>query len=129
MVAVGTYLRTLRDKQGWSQDYVAKKIGVSQKTIERWEAGSHEPGITTLQPYVELVQGSLLRVMNFLLDPEAKPEAGRDAAYKDQAKQIVTGDEERALMVQLASLSGERRRLAIDLIRQLLEAEERGGVR
>ena len=81
MIAAGAYLRTLREeKTGYSQKDIAKAIRVSPKTIERWEAGANEPGLSDLQPYIDMVRGSLLVVVQLLTNASATADDGRRAA-------------------------------------------------
>ena len=36
-------LKKLRQQQGWSQEDLARKIGVSFATVNRWETGKTKP--------------------------------------------------------------------------------------
>ena len=36
-------LRAIRRKKGWSQERLARELGVSFQTIHRWETGKFEP--------------------------------------------------------------------------------------
>ena len=36
-------LRDLRKKRGWSQERLARELGVSFQTIHRWESGKFNP--------------------------------------------------------------------------------------
>lgn len=38
-------LLTLRTKAGWSQEFVARQIGVSRQTIMNWESGENKPNV------------------------------------------------------------------------------------
>lgn len=44
---VGTFLSQLRKEKGLSQKELAQKIGVTDKTISRWETGTYMPDIDT----------------------------------------------------------------------------------
>lgn len=35
----GEKLKKEREKRGWSQDYIAKKIYVSRQSVSKWETG------------------------------------------------------------------------------------------
>ncbi len=39
-------IRELRTKQGWSQQDLAVKIGVSVATVYNWERGKYEPTVS-----------------------------------------------------------------------------------
>lgn len=45
---VGAFLSQLRREKGLSQKELAEKIGVTDKTVSRWETGSYMPDIDTL---------------------------------------------------------------------------------
>lgn len=45
---VGEFLSQLRKEKGLSQKGLAEKIGVTDKTVSRWETGSYMPDIDTL---------------------------------------------------------------------------------
>jgi transcriptional regulator with XRE-family HTH domain len=42
-------LRTLREKQGLTQDGLAERIMVSRQAVSRWETGETVPGVETLK--------------------------------------------------------------------------------
>ena len=41
-------LKALRRERGWSQEALAKKVGVSREYIARLETGKHDPPLSTL---------------------------------------------------------------------------------
>ena len=86
MQAVGLYLRDLRVAADLTQAEAATRIGVSTKSIERWEAGASEPAFSTLAAYVKALHGSLERLIDLLLNG-GKPEEGDPLqAVLDEAK-------------------------------------------
>lgn len=48
-IKIGKYIAGLRKKNGWTQQQLADKIGVTNKTISRWENGNYMPDIEMLQ--------------------------------------------------------------------------------
>ena len=44
----GSFLRELRKEHGITQEQFAEKLGVSARTISRWETGSNMPDISLL---------------------------------------------------------------------------------
>ncbi len=44
----GNFLRELRKSTGFTQEQVAEKLGVSSRTISRWETGAYMPDISML---------------------------------------------------------------------------------
>lgn len=123
MVSVGIYLRTLRDAAQLSQAQAARQAGVATKTVERWEAGSHEPALTTLRPYLSAIKGSMLRVLALLVASNIPDDEVRRYADIDRGQSDLIA-KETELTEQLLSLTGERRQAAILMLGQLLAAEE-----
>lgn len=41
--SIAVELKKLRQQQGWSQEDLARKIGVSFATVNRWENGKTKP--------------------------------------------------------------------------------------
>lgn len=48
-VKVGTYIALLRRQAGLTQEKLGEKLGVTNKTISRWENGNYMPDIEMLQ--------------------------------------------------------------------------------
>jgi transcriptional regulator with XRE-family HTH domain len=40
---LGSKLKELRAKQGWSQEDLAREVGVSLSTVQRWESKGAKP--------------------------------------------------------------------------------------
>ena len=53
MAKMGTFLADLRKEQKLTQAELGEKLGVTNKTISRWETGSYMPPVEMLE---ELVQ-------------------------------------------------------------------------
>ena len=68
----GAVIKELREKKGYTQTELAFKLGVSDKTVSRWETGKGYPDITLLEPIAsvfhisvaELLSGYAVRNMN-----------------------------------------------------------------
>ena len=43
MQYIAEELKKLRQQQGWSQEYLARTLGVSFATVNRWENGKTKP--------------------------------------------------------------------------------------
>lgn len=43
MVKIGKFLSALRKEQGMTQEQLGQRLGISNKTISRWETGSYLP--------------------------------------------------------------------------------------
>lgn len=47
-VGVGGVLRVIRAGRGMSQGYLARRVGVSQATVSKWETGDATPSVETI---------------------------------------------------------------------------------
>ena len=68
----GTVIKELREKDKMTQFQLAEKLGVSDKTVSKWETGKGYPDITLLEPIAkvfrisvtELISGSTIHNAN-----------------------------------------------------------------
>ena len=59
-----TTIRQLREKQNLTQAELGARIGVSSKTISKWETAKGLPDITLLQPLAQTLGISVIELMN-----------------------------------------------------------------
>lgn len=57
-------IRSLRESRGMTQQALADKIGVSAKTISKWETARGLPDISLLQPLAQALGVSLPELLN-----------------------------------------------------------------
>lgn len=60
----GTTIRQLREKRNLTQSDLAEKLGVSSKTVSKWETAKGLPDISLLQPLASALGISLIELMN-----------------------------------------------------------------
>lgn len=60
----GTTIKQLRESRNMTQAELAGKIGVSSKTISKWETGKGLPDISLLQPLARALGISVMELMN-----------------------------------------------------------------
>ena len=60
----GATIRQLREARGMTQAELAEKIGVSSKTISKWETAKGLPDISLLQPLSQVLGISVMELMN-----------------------------------------------------------------
>lgn len=60
----GAAIRQLREERNMTQAELAEKIGVSSKTVSKWETGKGLPDITLLQPLAQTLGISVIELMN-----------------------------------------------------------------
>lgn len=60
----GAAIRDLREKRGITQNELAEQIGVSNKTVSKWETARGLPDISLLQPLAAALGVSVIELMN-----------------------------------------------------------------
>ena len=60
----GTVIRELREKRRLTQLQLAEKLGVSDKTVSKWETGKGYPDITLLEPIAEVFGVSVTELIS-----------------------------------------------------------------
>ena len=60
----GATIRQLRENRKLTQAELAERIGVSSKTVSKWETGKSLPDISLLQPLAQTLGISLIELMN-----------------------------------------------------------------
>ena len=60
----GTFIRELREKNKMTQLEFAEKLGVSDKTVSKWETGKGYPDITLLEPIAEVFKISVTELIS-----------------------------------------------------------------
>lgn len=75
----GNRLLSLRERLGLSQDELGKLIGVSNKSISKWETGASKPGVDTLAKLALALQVSMDELV------------AKDAASPNITRIVVTG--------------------------------------
>ncbi len=60
----GTTIKQLREARNMTQGLLAEKIGVSSKTVSKWETAKGLPDISLLQPLAQALGISVIELMN-----------------------------------------------------------------
>ena len=60
----GAVIRELREKNKMTQVQLAEKIGVSDKTVSKWETAKGYPDITLLEPIAEVFKISVTELIS-----------------------------------------------------------------
>ena len=60
----GTTIKALRERRNLTQAELAEKIGVSSKTVSKWETAKGLPDISLLQPLAQALGISVIELMN-----------------------------------------------------------------
>ena len=120
----GEKIKTLRNEKGWSQDELAKKLGVNRRAISCYEHGTSYP--RTMERYQQLaelfgVEVNYLRTENEVFMEEVGAQYGRRGIL--QAKDIL---EQTAQLFAGGSLSDEDQLAFMTEMQQLyLDSKQR----
>lgn len=49
VIKIGEFLAKLRKEHGWTQEQLGERLGVTNKTVSRWEKGNYLPPVEMLQ--------------------------------------------------------------------------------
>lgn len=60
---IGMFLKELRNENGMTQEQLGEKIGVSNKTISRWETGNYMPPVECLNMLSEIYNISINEIL------------------------------------------------------------------
>lgn len=74
-VKIGKYIASLRRREGLTQEALGEKLGVTNKTVSRWENRNYLPDIEMLQLLAREFQVSIPE----LLAGESLPDCGQEA--------------------------------------------------
>lgn len=55
-IKIGGFIADLRKERGWTQSKLAENIGVSDKTVSKWECGKGLPEISVLMPLCDVLE-------------------------------------------------------------------------
>lgn len=47
-IKIGAFIARLRQEKGWTQEELGERLGVTNKTVSRWENGNYMPGVEML---------------------------------------------------------------------------------
>lgn len=81
VVKIGAYLAELRKQHGFSQEELGKKIGVSNKTVSRWETGKYLAPVDALE--------SLSNLYGITINEILSGKALSDCEYKKAAEENI----------------------------------------
>ena len=63
-IKVGSFLKTLRKEKNLTQEALAEKLNVSNRTVSRWETGSNMPDIGMLVEIADFYEVSIPEIIN-----------------------------------------------------------------
>lgn len=69
-MSLGDWLRIERKRMGWGQTELARRVGVTQKTISKWEAKDSSIKVEAMKKLLGLFYGAIDDEWTTLADPE-----------------------------------------------------------
>ncbi len=63
-IKIGSFLKTLRKEKNLTQEQLAEQLGVSNRTVSRWETGNNMPDISLLTEIAEFYDVSIPELIN-----------------------------------------------------------------
>ena len=64
LIHIGKFIAELRKASGMTQEQLGEKIGVSNKTVSRWETGTYLPPVNALLSMSELFSVSINEILS-----------------------------------------------------------------
>ena len=82
LIKTGKFIADLRKEKGLTQEQLGKKIGVTNKTVSRWETGVYLPPADVMLTLGELFNVSVNEILS--------GKRLNDAEYKEAAEENLT---------------------------------------
>lgn len=89
MIQIGKFIAQLRKEHGFTQEQFGQKIGVTGKTVSRWETGTYLPPADALMAMSELFSVSVNEILS---GRHLQPEEYWAAAEKNLTHTISSGN-------------------------------------
>lgn len=99
----GQFLKTLRKEKQLTQEGLAEKLGVSGRTVSRWETGTNMPDISLLVELAEFYQVSIPEIIDGERKSEDMNQETKETAVKlaEYSKHEVHAEKRKILSVLL----------------------------
>ena len=85
----GEFIATIRKEKGWTQAELAEKISVTDKAVSRWERGLGFPDINTIKPLADVLEVSVLEIMQSEREPKEEISADKATEVLDNVISLV----------------------------------------
>ena len=99
---IGSFLRELRKEQGITQEQFAEKLGVSARTISRWETGNNMPDISLLS---EIADYYGVGIPEIIAGERKSDEMNEEVKEVADAMSDYAGEEKAKLVKSIRNLS------------------------
>lgn len=99
---IGSFLRELRKEQGITQEQFAEKLGVSARTISRWETGNNMPDISLLSEIADYYD---VGIPEIIAGERKSDEMNEEVKEVADAMSDYAGEEKAKLVKSIRNLS------------------------
>ena len=103
--AIGSYIARKRREQNLTQEQLAQQLGVSNKTISKWENGTCMPDYSIIEPLCDALHVTLLELMDGEDAAEDSVRIYDDEQILDLLRRTQSWSVRRASSAALSSLS------------------------
>lgn len=108
-IKIGKFLRSLRNEKELTQEQLAEKIGVSGRTVSRWETGSNLPDISVLIELSELYDIDIREIIDGerkseIMNEKMKDTLDKVAQYTEYEKEQIIKRMKRNSIIAMVSL-------------------------
>ncbi|MBQ5436860.1 MAG: helix-turn-helix transcriptional regulator, partial [Firmicutes bacterium] len=79
-IKAGAFLKDLRKEKGITQEQLAEELGVSDRTISRWETGNNMPDISLLVEIADFFDVSIPEIIKGERKSEEMKEESKEVA-------------------------------------------------
>ncbi|MCH5250966.1 MAG: helix-turn-helix domain-containing protein [Lachnospiraceae bacterium] len=106
---IGEFLKRLRNEKELTQEQLAEKLGVSNRTVSRWETGNNLPDIGMLIQLAEFYDIDIREIIDGgrkseIMNAEMKDTLEKVAEYSEYEKEIIITRMKRNSIIILISL-------------------------
>ena len=108
-IKIREFLKLLRNEKELTQEQLAEKVGVSNRTVSRWETGSNLPDISTLIQLSEFYDIDIREIIDGerqrdTMNSEMKDTIEKVAKYTEYEKDLIIMRMKRNSIISLISL-------------------------
>ena len=98
---IGSFLKELRRQKAITQEQLAEELGVSGRTVSRWETGSNMPDISLLTEIADFYDVSIPEI----IDGERKSEMNEEVNEVAEKMSDYAGGEKESLVKNIRQMS------------------------
>lgn len=121
-VEIAQRLAAMRREQGYSQEELAERLGLSRQAVSKWERAESSPdtgNLIALAKLYEVTIDDLLRIEDNVVDDILFEEADKDATAETQAQEAAVRANEAAVRAAQAAVAAAQARATAEQAHQV----------